>query len=205
MLFMATLIWGLSYSIQSISSENLGPFTIVFFKGLGGIFLLPVIIMGKHEIDFKTLLCGMVIGIVSFVGCFMQQLGIISSTVSKASFITSLYIVFVPLLEVFSGKRLNKKIIISVLIALFGLYFLCFSDRETLSIGDIYLLTGSFFFALQIIFIDAFTRKHDSLSLTFISQSTICLFSLIFIFMFEKITVQILTASLGSIFYFVFI
>ncbi|MBQ2078585.1 MAG: hypothetical protein II678_05575 [Erysipelotrichaceae bacterium] len=38
MLVEATLLWGLSYTIQSISAENLGPFTLVFLKEREGSF-----------------------------------------------------------------------------------------------------------------------------------------------------------------------
>ena len=56
MLAGATLLWGLSYTIQSISAENLGPFTLVSFKGAGGIFLLPILLAQKKKIDRDTLI-----------------------------------------------------------------------------------------------------------------------------------------------------
>lgn len=205
MLFCATLIWGLSYTIQSLSSKNLGPFTVVFFKGLGGFLLLPLIILGKHRIDKKTILSGMLIGLVAFGGCIFQQFGIMNSTVSKAGFITTLYIIFVPLFGIFLGSKPNKKIIISVLVAVCGLYFLCFSKQESLGIGDTYLLICSLIFALQIILIDRFTRKHDPLSITFISQSTICVLSSIFMFINDKPTISAIGSSLPLILYMVFI
>ena len=125
MLVLATLFWGLSYSIQSISAQNLQPFTTVFFKGIGGIFLYPLILSSGKKIDRDHLEGGILMGVFAFGGCVFQQLGIMYSTVSKASFITALYILFVPLMELFLGQKVKRKIWFSIVLALIGLYFLC--------------------------------------------------------------------------------
>ena len=96
-----------------------------------------------------------------------QQLGIIYSTVSKSSFITALYIVFVPVIELLLGKKVNQKIWLSVGIAIAGLYFLCMNSVSGINIGDLFLLCGAFVFALQIIAIDRYAGKCDPLTLTF--------------------------------------
>ncbi|MBR3251061.1 MAG: DMT family transporter [Erysipelotrichaceae bacterium] len=205
MLFIATLMWGLSYSIQSISSENLGTFTVVFFKGLGGLALLPMLIAKKHRFSLNEILSGMAIGTSAFLGCIFQQLGIENSTISKASFITTLYIIFVPLIEWISGKKISRKILISVAVALLGLYFLCFSGTETFGIGDFYLLICSIFFALQIILIDKYTRIYDPLAMTFLAQITVSLYSGILMLVLEKPTIEAISTSIVPILYMVFI
>ncbi|MBQ4020881.1 MAG: hypothetical protein II606_09350, partial [Erysipelotrichaceae bacterium] len=52
-----------------------------------------------------TLIGSFLMGVFAFAGCLFQQLGIIYSTVSKSSFITALYIVFVPVIELLLGKE----------------------------------------------------------------------------------------------------
>ena len=205
MLLLATLIWGLAYTVQTISSENLGTFTIVFFKGVGGLFLLPMVLMGKHKLDVETVLWGVLIGTASFVGCAFQQLGIENSTVSKAGFITSLYIIIVPLIEIIRGKKVNRKIIYSVAIATLGLYFLCFSNSESFGVGDLYLLICSLFFAIQIIFVDESTLKHDAISIAVVLQMTIALESGILMMTIEKPEMSALLASWPALIYMVFI
>ena len=157
-----------------------------------------------HEI-FIDGLSGMAIGTAAFLGCIFQQLGIENSTISKASFITTLYIIFVPLMEFISGKKISRKILISVAIALLGLYFLCFSGTETFGIGDLYLLICSVFFALQIILIDRYTRIYDPLTLTFLAQITVSIYSGILMFALEKPTIQAIGTSIVPILYIVFI
>ncbi len=186
MLLLATLLWGVSYSIQSMASGHLGTFSIVFVKGMGGVLLYPVLKLLKRKIDGKALRKGILIGVAAFLGCAFQQKGLELSTVSKASFITALYIVIVPLIEVFSGKKMKTRMIAAVGIALFGLYFLCFSGNMSLQFGDLILLAGSFFFALQIIFIDSASQESDPLVLTFVSQSVIATLALIAALIIEK-------------------
>ena len=177
MLLSATLFWGLSYSVQTMVSDRLGTFTIVFVKGLGGVLLYPVLKMMKKRIDAKTLFYGAVIGILAFLGLVFQQKGLESSTVSKASFITALYIVIVPLIEVFSGRKMKMRMLGAILVAVAGLYFLCFSGTMTFLIGDLLLLICSLVFAFEIILIDRYSKRCDPLALTFTTQLSVAILS----------------------------
>ncbi len=204
MLLLATLFWGLSYTVQSISASGLGPFTTVFFKGAGGFFLLPLL-AGKDKIDRDTLTGGLLMGAFAFGGCLLQQLGIMYSTVSKASFITALYIIFVPLIEIFFGRKVRRSIWFSCLLAVAGLYFLCMNSVAGINIGDLFLLLGSVLFAGQIIVIDRYVQKCDPIALTFVSQSAVALFALIAALICEKPDVSSFTKMIPAIFYIVFI
>lgn len=205
LLIAATLMWGLSYSIQSISASSLGTFTIVFFKGVGGLFVFPYLIIKKIKLDKQTIIGGFLIGIVAFLGLVFQQMGIELSTVSKASFITSLYIIIVPILEIFNGKKPAKKLFLAILIALIGLYLLCFSGNYSFNVGDVLLLLCSLFFAFQIMFIDKYSRIKDSLALTFVSQGTISVLAFIVMLIKESPNFEVLATQILPILYMVFI
>ena len=205
MILLATLSWGLSYAIQTISADQLQTFTIVFFKGIGGLFLVPLVIKGKKKIGKKELIGGILIGMAAVTGCTLQQRGMELSTVSKASFITALYIVFVPLIESFRGKKPGIKMLIAVGIALAGLYFLCLSGKISLNVGDPILLCGSFFFAVQIILIDRYSTEYDGVVLTVVSQLTAAFLSGIVMAMVEKPTMHQISQSLLPLFYLAFV
>ena len=190
MLLLATIIWGVSYSVQTFVSEYFGTFTIVFFKGIGGILLLYFIIKDNRKITYKSFIQGSLIGLTVFAGCVLQQRGMELSTVSKASFITSLYIVMVPIIEMFSGKTVKEKIWVAIIIALIGLYFLCFSGTFTLQIGDILLFLGSIMFAIQIVGIDRFTKNNDVIVISFFSQMTVAVLSFIVMLISEKLYIN---------------
>ena len=175
MLMAATMIWGVGYSIQSISSADLGTYTIVFFKGIGGIFILPLILFLKRHFTRKAILEGLLIGCCAFAGCALQQKGIELSGTAKAGFLTVLYIVFVPIIQLLRGKKIPHKMILAILIALVGLYFLCITDSFSFSIGDIYLLLCAACFAMQIIMIDEFVEHSDGLVLSLVSQTMVAI------------------------------
>ncbi len=206
MMIVATLMWGLSYSMQNLmSSSSFGTFTIVFFKGIGSIIFLPLFLTGKRKLTKRSLKGGFLIGIVIFLGCLFQQIGIETSTVSKASFITSLYIIFVPLFSMFIGKKVGKKIWISVAVALAGLYFLCMHSDASINKGDLYLLAGSSMFAVQIILIDHYVADCDPIALTLVSQMVLSFFALTAALFLETIRVSAIFENILPIFFIVFI
>lgn len=205
LLGIATLMWGLSYTIQSISANNLGTYTVVFFKGIGGLFLIPIVIILKKKFNKYTFIGGILMGISTFAGCAFQQAGIVLSGVSKAGFITVLYIVIVPVIELFMGKTIKKKLLFAVLLALAGLYFLCISGTVSLNIGDLYLLLGSLCFALQIILIDHYSKKSDGISLCLVLQIVLAILAAIMMIYFEKPAFVQIQQALMPILYMVFL
>lgn len=96
-----------------------------------------------------------------FVGASLQQVGMQYTTVGKASFLTCLYLIFVPLAGVFLRHRLHIEHGVGVLLALAGLYFLCVQDALTLTHGDAIVLLSAVFWTLHILFIDRFAPHVD--------------------------------------------
>ena len=205
MLVLASMFWGLAYSVQSISSDTLGPYTIVFFKGAGGILLLIYALIKKEKTDKRTIFGSIMCGIVAGSGLTLQQKGIEVSTVSKASFITSLYIVFVPILGIFYKKTPKLKAWISVLIAAVGIYFLCGSSNFNFTAGDTYTLLGAICFAMQIMLIDKYSTAENSLMFSAISQTIISLVAGIMMIVFEKPTLADIGSCIIPVLYSLFI
>ena len=84
--------------------------------------------------DKKTLIIGgIVCGILLAIASSFQQVGIVYTTVGKAGFITAMYIVIVPILGLFVGKKVRLIAWISVGLSVIGLYLLCMT--ESLSLG----------------------------------------------------------------------
>lgn len=94
------------------------------------------------------------------------------TTVAKTGFITSLYIVLVPVLSVPLGNRPKFKSWICVILATVGLYFLSMTTIEMFSIGDILVLISAFCYAVQILVIDYFSRGIDGIIFTLIQFIT---------------------------------
>ena len=208
-LIITALIWGVAFVAQSVATELIGPFT---FNGtrclIGGIILLPVIAYSdakkKREgayvkmtsNDWRTLLIGGVLcGICLCVASNLQQLGINDNEAGKAGFITALYIVIVPIIGIFTKKKVRPIIWICVAVAMVGMYFLCVSESFAFSKSDAFLFAGAFVFSLHIIVIDRFSPLTDGIKLSCI-QFFVCAFiSLIGMFIFEKPHIDDITAA----------
>lgn len=185
MLLLAAVAWGLSYSVQSLA-VNLDTFTITFFKCVGGVVLFIAALIKKAKFNKTTIIYGIIIGAVCFLGCALQQKGLELSCAANASFISALYIVLVPVLGLFIGKKVSKKIWLAIIIALLGMYLLCLSGELKLRIGDLILLGAAFFFALQIIIIDKYINEVDPVAFAAVQQLTAALLSAIIMFSIEK-------------------
>ena len=136
-LLLCTVIWGSAFVSQSLGMEHIGPFTFQTVRCfLAVIALLPVILISDYIkkdsnrffqkwADKKLWKAGILCGIPLFIACNLQQLGIAEDTdPGKSAFLTAMYIVLVPILGIFQGKKPTKWIPLCVLLAVAGLYFL---------------------------------------------------------------------------------
>ena len=90
-----------------------------------------------------------------------QQIGLETTSAAKTGFITSLYIILVPIFSLFLKKRCGINVYISVVIAVIGLLFLSldFSQGFSFTLGDLFVFIGAIFFALQILSVDYFSKR----------------------------------------------
>ena len=119
----------------------------------------------KKNIRFLLpLLLGMGCGVLLFTSCSLQQIGLMYTTAGKSGFITSLYIILVPIFGLFMKKKVISLIWVSVMLAICGLYLLC-GGGVTMGRGELYTLACSVAFAFHILFIDRISAKVDGVSL----------------------------------------
>ncbi len=180
LILLTAMIWGAAFVSQKTGMEHVGPMTFIctrFF--LGSFVLLPVITFfdsrkkeeEKTKWTDKTLIIGGIItGFFLFLAASAQQIGMAAPEVStgKAGFITTFYIVMVPVFSIFLKKKPGIRIWLSVFIAVVGLYFLCMTPGEKFVVQkpDIWLFACAILFALQILAVDKFAPNVDCLKLS---------------------------------------
>lgn len=125
LLFLAASIWGVAFVAQSVGMDYMGPFTFNGARSLiGGMVLLPLIAFRERnrkrdaveeETPEKkkarrkvTLIGGCCCGLAICTASMFQQYGIQYTTVGKAGFITTLYIIIVPIMGLFFGKKVRR-------------------------------------------------------------------------------------------------
>lgn len=189
-LLLAALIWGMNFVAQSVGMAYIGSFTFVCVRCvIGGIILIPcVFIIKKLERKSKKsvtdsqknkksvlIIGGCCCGTALAIASILQQFGIMYTTVGKAGFITTMYIVIIPLVSMFFGKKSSKYIWVSVVIAVIGMYLLCINDRIVMNKGDFLILLCAFCFSGHILIINYFSPKADCLQMSCI-QLFFCAF-----------------------------
>ncbi len=212
-LLLTAAIWGFAFVAQRVGMEHMGAFTFNGIRfALGSISLLPVIyFFGKKsdkeeaekvDADFKTTLkAGMIAGTVLFIAASLQQFGLIYTTAAKAGFITSLYIVLVPILGIFLKQKTHYTTWIGAIVAVIGLYFLSINENFTIEFGDFLEIIGAFFWAAHIQLIGKFVMKIDAIKLSSVQFATCSVLSLITAFIFEDVNISGISNAIVPLLY----
>ncbi len=217
MLTLCSFIWGTAFIAQSIGGQYAEPLTFncgrsvlataflffccfVFDKIKGRSFC----IWGSGDAAYRRRLLkgGIICGIALSTATFMQQLGIMYTSVGKSGFITALYIVLVPLFSYIAFRsRISLLQCLSVLIAAVGMYFICINESFTINIGDIYTLVCAVFFACHILCVDNFTGGLDGLRFSMVQFAACSILNGVLMFIFETPAWEQITASLLPLLY----
>ena len=158
LLLVAAFIWGTTFVAQRKGMDHIGPMTynaLRFIVGAGT--LLPLIlrpqghIVGKRVCSMRFLLCGGALaGLALFGGASLQQMGLQYTTAGKAGFVTSLYVVLVPLMGLTLGHRAGLSLWIGIVLTVTGLYLLSVTESFAIARGDLLVLGSAFFWALHV-------------------------------------------------------
>lgn len=193
LLLLAAVIWGSAFVAQSTGMDYVRPFTFNGIRSvLGCLVLIPVanFVNKRTETpsswkDKELLIGGLVCGGFLFLASSTQQIGLQYTTVGKSGFITTFYIVLVPVFSLFLKKKPSKIIWLSVLLATIGLYFLCMTEGFSLAVGDLWIFACAILFALQILAIDHYAPKVNTVKLSCLQFGVVAVLSIIPM-LFEK-------------------
>ncbi|MBE6026070.1 MAG: DMT family transporter [Clostridiales bacterium] len=192
LLFIAAFIWGTAFVAQK-SGGAIGSFT---FNGIrtfiGGLVLLPLVIKNHKDKSLplftkEELTGGIVCGFFLFVAASLQQFGLAYTTAGKAAFITTLYVVFCPILSLIVHKKKTRPLVwLCVVLDVIGLYLLCMTDASfSIQIGDTLVILCAVAFAGQMVAVDNFIDRIDGIKLSCIQFLFSGLLGIICMFIFE--------------------
>ena len=197
LLVITALIWGTAFVAQSKGGDALGAYSFNCLRSfIGFLVVIPVIIVTdriepskkpKTKADKKrVLLGGIACGIALCVASNLQQLGITLGTpVGKAGFLTSFYIVLVPVAGIFLGRKCSLLVWLGVLLSLTGLYLLCINEALTLRTPDILLVLCAVAFTVQIMLIDRIAPTVDPIRMSCIQFLTCGVLTIIPMFLVD--------------------
>ena len=174
---LAAFIWGTAFVAQSVGADYVEPFTFNTARSaIAFLFLLVLClvrrtaqkgIVERATKSWKDLAVGgTCCGVALTVASFLQQKGLETTTSGKAGFITALYIVIVPIAGILLKKKAPRTLLISVPLAVVGLYCLCITEDFSVNEGDFYVFLCAICFSAHILVIDYFTQRVDGVELS---------------------------------------
>jgi len=210
LLLVAAFLWGTTFVAQRRAMEHLGPMMYNALRfAMGAATLVPVLLMlringqtdCRHR-DTRFLLCGGILaGLALFGGASMQQMGLIYTTAGKAGFITSLYVVLVPIVGLFLGHRCGWAVWAGAALAVVGLYLLSVTESLAIGRGDLFVLIGALFWTVHVLLIDYLAKQANPLHIAFIQFLACAALSLPAAVLFEQTTLSGVVAATIPILY----
>lgn len=180
-LFIIAVIWGTAFVAQRVAGQ-LG--SVYWFNGaryiVAGLVVLPFawrvrrIANPPHKFTRDQYKWMFIAGVLLFIGAGLQQAGLQYTTAGNAGFITSLYVVLVPIVLFFGWReKAHWLAIIAVALAGIGAFLLSTGGRFEIRAGDALELVGALFWALHVSLLGKFASRFESMSFS-VGQLLIC-------------------------------
>ncbi len=180
-LLVVSIIWGSAFVAQRVAGQ-MG--SVYLFNGarylLAALVVLPLALRVKRKDkpswtmsrdQYKWMI---VAGFLLFLGSAFQQAGMVYTTAGNAGFITSLYVVLVPIALFFVwGEKPHWMSIAAVGLAGVGAFLLSTGGRFEVKAGDALELLGALFWTFHVIVLGKFASKFEAMSFS-VGQLFVC-------------------------------
>lgn len=190
MLLLATVGWGASYLLMKMGLDSVGEFTLIALR-FGIAFLLAAAFFSKRlrQTNFKTIKYALLLGFLLFLVFVTVTFGLNTTTMTNAGFLVSLTVIFVPLFSIFFfKKKVELRLLLSILIALTGIALLTIQPPFKIMAGDLLCIGTAVFYALHITVAGVAAKEVDPLNVGILQLGFACLYGLVFSFIFETPT-----------------
>ena len=201
-------IWGSTFVAQQMGMDSVGPFTYTAARMVLGVLLIAPLwwwrggpFAAVPRVDSRGLWRdGTLLGLVLFSAINLQQVGLLGTSVSNAGFITGLYVVLVPILMRLLGQPVGLPVWLAVALAAVGLYILSVKPDATIAPGDWLQLGGAGLWAVHVLLVGHWARRHDAIRLSIVQYAVAGALSWVAaLWRNEAITADALTGAAGAI------
>ena len=214
LLIFVAIIWGTAFVFQRVGMESIEPITFTASRMTLAALAVGIVSICQHKsvkfddpekekaLSRSTIIGGICCG--SFLGCasIFQQMGIVYTTAGKAGFITSLYILLVPIISfVIFRKHYSWVVWVAVLLGVGGMYLLCMTEQFSLAHGDILLCICAVLFSGHILCCDYFSGKGDPIRISAIQFIAATVISWIAAFIMESPSLEKIATAIIPILY----
>ena len=166
-LVLITLVWGTTFVIVKETVTTVSPALLLALR-----FTVAALLLAGVRPSRKALVPGLVLGVLSFLGFATQTIGLVSTTASKAAFITGLSVILTPLFSAlyfrYKGFRhgVPARAYLAAGVALVGLGLMSLTGAQGITAGDLWILGTAVFYAFYIIYLGEVAPKYGALELS---------------------------------------
>ncbi len=160
-LLVAGLIWGSGFVVMKNSLDLLPVNWLLSLRfAIAAVILCAILWKRILRMNRQTLIAGAVCGVLLYAGYYVQTLGLGFTTVGNNAFITSIYVVLVPLFYWFISRRKpGTHAILAAVVCLAGVGVIALEQGLSINIGDLLTLFCGILYAVHIVAVSRFTEK----------------------------------------------
>jgi len=205
LLIVAAAIWGLAFVFQKAASDHVGPMTFIAARGaMAALALAPLAWLEwrrAEKADAPGLgRIALGAGALFFLAGWLQQFGIATTTVTNSSFLTSLYVIFTPLLLWgLTGRAPSALVAVAVALAMAGTWGLGGGGLSGFGTGDALVATSAILWAAHMIATGRSARFGLPLTFTCLQFIVVAVMAGASAMVFETPTVSGLVGAWASI------
>lgn len=192
-LILITLCWGSSFIVTKNVLHTVTPLAFVLLRfGLASLFLLAVFYKKLPKIRKKEWRYGAVLGFMVSLSMMLQSAGLQYTSASNSAFICSLSVILVPLFSaILLRRKIGGNILISIALALTGLFFITGGTKLSVNIGDGLCFLSALFVTTQILLIDKFTTNLNGLAIGMVQIFSVAFFTLLYWLLFDRTPIRV--------------
>jgi drug/metabolite transporter (DMT)-like permease len=165
LLILTTMLWGFAFVAQKSAMDAMGPLTFSAVRYLlGAVAIVPLVLWELRRtgrrLDRQEWGIVAIIALAFFLGVTLQQIGLTVTTVTNGGFLTSLYVLFVPLLALAIFMQKPHPIVwVGVPMALLGVFLLNGGRLDGFNIGDLLVVGSAIAWAVQVYLIGSVSKR----------------------------------------------
>jgi len=190
MIMMVALFWGASYYLSAVGLESLDVFNLNALRFIIA-FLLAAALSYRsiRSVTRETLTYSALLAVILTAVYIFATYGIKYTSVSNAGFLSSLAIIFTPILVFIIDRRVpEKKLVVVIAVSVIGIALLTLNDRLVPAVGDILCIICAVFYALHLVVTEKIVKKAsvNAFHIGVFQLGFTGLFNLVFSFIIER-------------------
>jgi len=180
-------IWGCTFVVSKRALTDISPLLFITVRFVAASlplwFLVPrgALQDSAGAVRWSAVRGGSLTGLFLFAGFACQTIGIQYTSPARSAFITSMYVIFTPILSMTLGlRRPSITSFTGAALAVTGLYFLTGAGSAGLGFGYGETLTvfAALAFSAHLLAIDHYTRRHDKRAIAFLQVGAVAVLAL---------------------------